>query len=150
MISKNVFFGKRAMSISCVSTWGIKSKLLFSNTIYIMSLSNKYNSFSCFVSRDQYKLIVQSIQFFFHFLIIKYRRIDEFHERIFNDIDNTLDYLNDYTIISKNRLSRYLIINLCNIFEDRLQRPTGRSHAFSVSLQAMVALRSYAKSAFRQ
>lgn len=70
-------------------------------------------------------------------------------ERIFRDIDNPLDYLNDDAVVSKYRLSRPLIINLCNMFGDRLQRPTARSRALPVSLQVMVALRFYATGSFQ-
>lgn len=70
-------------------------------------------------------------------------------ERIFSDIDNPLDNLNDDAIVSKYRLSRPLIINLCNMFEDILKRPTARSPALPVSLQVMVAFRFYATGSFQ-
>ena len=69
--------------------------------------------------------------------------------RIFTDRDNPLDYLDEVEIICKYRLSRLLITTLCRMFQNDLQRPTIRSHAFSVSLQVMVALRFYATGSFQ-
>ena len=66
------------------------------------------------------------------------------------DRGNPLDYTDDADIISKYRLSRPLILNLCQMFQNYLQRPTMRSHAFPVSLQIMVALRFYATGSFQQ
>ena len=69
--------------------------------------------------------------------------------RIFRDRDNPLDYLDDVEIIHKYRLSRPLIITLCRMFQNYLHRPTMRSHAFTISLQVMVALRFYASGSFQ-
>ncbi|XP_061170751.1 putative nuclease HARBI1 [Saccostrea echinata] len=70
-------------------------------------------------------------------------------DRVFRDIDNPLDYLDDEAIIRRYRLSRPLIHDLCEQFQNELQRPTMRSHALPVSLQVMVALRFYATGRFQ-
>ena len=68
---------------------------------------------------------------------------------MFRDRDNPLDYLDDVDIIRKYRLSRPLIVELCRMFHDDLQRPTMRSKAYPVSFQVMVALRFYATGSFQ-
>ncbi|XP_062579744.1 putative nuclease HARBI1 [Saccostrea cucullata] len=70
-------------------------------------------------------------------------------EILFRDIDNPLDYLDDDAIIRRYRLSRPIIHDLCEQFQNELQRPTMRSHALPVSLQVMVALRFYATGSFQ-
>ena len=70
-------------------------------------------------------------------------------DRIFRDRENPLDYESDDCIVRKYRLSRPLIISLCQMFLLNLQRPTLRSSAFPVSLQIMVALRYYATGSFQ-
>jgi hypothetical protein len=62
------------------------------------------------------------------------RRAQRKRERIFSDITNPLDYLDDDAIVSKSRLSQPLIFNLCNIVSDRLQRTTARSRALPVAI----------------
>ena len=69
--------------------------------------------------------------------------------RVFRDIDNPLDYLDDESIVKRYRLSRPIIHDLCEQFQDTLQRPTMRSRAFPVSIQVMVALRFYASGSFQ-
>ena len=78
------------------------------------------------------------------YVFLKRRSQNIRRNRVFRDRDNPLDYTDDADIISKYRLSRSLILNLCQMFQNDLQRPTMRSHAFPVSLQIMVALRFYA------
>ncbi|VDI29494.1 Hypothetical predicted protein [Mytilus galloprovincialis] len=69
--------------------------------------------------------------------------------RLIRDYDNPLDYLDDYDIVRKYRLSGPLIIDLCRMFGNDLKRPTMRSRAFPVSLQIMVALRFYSTGSFQ-
>lgn len=78
------------------------------------------------------------------------RRNPNLHrERIFRDIDNPLDYLDDTDIICKYRLPRHNIIDLCGRFNRDLRRPTLRSRPLPVSLQVMVALNIYATGSFQ-
>ena len=70
-------------------------------------------------------------------------------DRIFRDRDNPLDYETEEAIVSKYRLPRHIIIQLCQQFEHELQRPTLRSCALTVSLQIMVALRFFATGSFQ-
>ena len=77
------------------------------------------------------------------------RRQNIRRNRLLRDYDNPLDYLDDFDIVRKYRLSRPMILNLCNMFQNDLQRPTMRSRSFSVSLQIMVALRFYATGSFQ-
>lgn len=70
-------------------------------------------------------------------------------DRIFRDRDNPLDYETEEAIVSKYRLPRHIIIQLCQQFEHKLQRPTLRSCALTVSLQIMVALRFFATGSFQ-
>ena len=69
-------------------------------------------------------------------------------ERLLRDYDNPLDYLHDDAIVRKHRFSRPMILNLCRMLENDLQRHTMRSRAFPVSLQIMMALRFYATGSF--
>jgi len=77
------------------------------------------------------------------------RRQNIRRERLLRDYANSLDYLHDDDIIRRYRLSRPMILNLCRMFENDLQRPTMRSRAFAVSLQIMMALRFYATGSFQ-
>ncbi|CAC5385319.1 HARBI1 [Mytilus coruscus] len=77
------------------------------------------------------------------------RRQNMWRNRIIRDYDNPLDYLHDFDIIRKYRLSRPLIYDLCRLFQNDPQRPIMRSCAFPVSLQVMVALRFYATGSFQ-
>lgn len=63
--------------------------------------------------------------------------------RILRDYDNPLDYLDDESIVSKDRLTHPLIQNLRATLQNDLQLTTmcSRSRALPVSLQKMVALR---------
>lgn len=70
--------------------------------------------------------------------------------RIWRDYDNPLDYLDDESIVSKDRLTRHIIHNLCAILQNDLQWPTTRARALPVSLQIMIALRFYASDSFRE
>ena len=70
-------------------------------------------------------------------------------EMIFRDRENPLDYESYDCIVRKYRLSRPLIVSLCQMFLLNLQRPALRSSAFPVSLQIMVALRYYATGSFQ-
>ena len=84
------------------------------------------------------------------YVFLRRRRQNIRRNRVSRDHDNPLDYTDDIDIISKYRLSRPLILNLCQMFQNDLQRPTMRSHTFPVSLQIMVALRFYATGSFQQ
>ena len=50
-------------------------------------------------------------------------------ERVFRDIDNPIDYLDDDDIIAKYRLPRFVIFDLCRRFDGDLKRPTLRSRS---------------------
>ena len=65
-------------------------------------------------------------------------------ERVFRDIDNPIDYLDDDDIIAKYRLPR----SNRRLYGD-IKRPTLRSRSLSVSLQVMTALRFYATGSFQ-
>lgn len=67
---------------------------------------------------------------------------------IWRDYDNPLDYLDDESIVRKDRLTRPIIHNLYAILQNDLQWPTTRSRALPVSLQIMMALRFYASDSF--
>lgn len=69
---------------------------------------------------------------------------------IWRDYDNPLDYLDDESIVRKDRLTRPIIHNLYAILQNDLQWPTTRSRALPVSLQIMIALRFYASDIFRE
>ncbi|XP_062572274.1 putative nuclease HARBI1 [Saccostrea cucullata] len=71
-------------------------------------------------------------------------------ERVLRDYNNPLDYLDDESIVSKYRLTRPMIHNLCAMFERDLHRPTMRSRSLPVSLQIMVALLFYASGSFQE
>lgn len=70
-------------------------------------------------------------------------------DRIFRDRDNPLGYETEEAIVSKYRLSRRIIIQLCQQFEYELKPLTLRSCALPVSLQIMVALRFFATGSFQ-
>lgn len=70
-------------------------------------------------------------------------------DRIFRDRDKPLDYETEEAIVSKYRLPRHIIIQLCQQFEHELQRPTLRSCELTFSLQIMVALRFFATGSFQ-
>jgi hypothetical protein len=84
------------------------------------------------------------------YVFLRRRRQNIRRNRVSRDSGNPLDYIDDADIISKYRLSRPLILNLCQMFQNYLQRPTMRPHAVPVSLQIMVALRFYATGSFQQ
>ncbi|CAC5421210.1 HARBI1 [Mytilus coruscus] len=69
--------------------------------------------------------------------------------RLLRDYDNPLDYLDDFDIIRRYRLSRPMIIDLCRRFDNDLHKPTMRSRALPVSLQIMAALRFFATGSFQ-
>lgn len=70
-------------------------------------------------------------------------------DRIFRDRDKPLDYETEEAIVSKYRLPRHIIIQLCQQFEHELQRPTLRSCELTFSLQIMVALGFFATGSFQ-
>ena len=70
-------------------------------------------------------------------------------QRIFRDRNNPLDYLPEEDSIQKYRLTRKLILQVCVMVRDDIDRPTNRSSPLSVSLQVMVALRFYATGTFQ-
>ena len=59
--------------------------------------------------------------------------------RVFQDIDNPIDYLADDDIIAKYRLPRFAIFDLCRRFDGELKRPTLRSRSLSVDSVAFYA-----------
>lgn len=82
------------------------------------------------------------------YVLIRNRQLIR-RERVFRDIINPLDYMDDCDILEKFRLPRHVIFDLCNELNDRLEHPTKRSHALPTSLQVMVALRFYASGSFQ-
>lgn len=64
--------------------------------------------------------------------------------RVFRDRTNPLDCMDDGELISRYRLPRHLIVDLCDKFNDELQRKSMRNHALPVATQILVALRYYA------
>lgn len=78
------------------------------------------------------------------YVCIQRRRIIR-RARILRDYDNPLDYLDDGSIVSKDRLIHLLIHNLCATLQNDLQWTTMRSRVLPVSLQKMVALYAYSK-----
>ena len=70
-------------------------------------------------------------------------------QRIFRDRNNPLDYLPEEDIIQRYRLTRQLILQVCDMVRDDIERPTNRSSPLPVSLQVMVALRFYATGTFQ-
>ena len=73
----------------------------------------------------------------------------EINRRTFRDRQNPLDCMEETEILKKYRLSREVILFLCNRLEGRLKRPTKRSQSLSVSLQICVALRYFATGSFQ-
>ena len=65
-------------------------------------------------------------------------------QRVFRDRIQPLDFMDDDELISRYRLPRHCIIELCDTMTNDLQRPSMRSHALPVSTQVLVALRYYA------
>lgn len=65
-------------------------------------------------------------------------------QRVFRDRIQPLDFLHDEELISRYRLPRHCITELCETMTSDLQRPSMRSHALPVSTQVLVALRYYA------
>ncbi|XP_062581489.1 putative nuclease HARBI1 [Saccostrea cucullata] len=82
------------------------------------------------------------------YLIINERRLLR-RERLFRDRNNPLDYMDDREIISKFRLPRHLILDICQMIQNDITRPTRRSHALPPSLQLMAALRFFATGNFQ-
>ena len=70
-------------------------------------------------------------------------------ERVFLDRNNHLETLNDQGLISKYRLPRRCILDLCEVLRVDLERPTRRNNALTVSQQVLVALRFYATGSFQ-
>jgi len=64
--------------------------------------------------------------------------------RVFRDRTQPLDCMDDDELISRYRLPRMCITELCDLLATELQRTTARSCALPVSTQVLVALRFYA------
>ena len=82
------------------------------------------------------------------FMVMQNRRALR-RQRVFRDRTNPLDYFDDVDIIKRYRLSRPLILQLCDIVRDDICRLTNRSSPLPVPLQVMVALRFYATGSFQ-
>ena len=65
--------------------------------------------------------------------------------RVFRNRTQPLDSLDDDELVSRYRLSRQCIVDLCD-----LERSTIRSNALSVSTQVLVALRYLATGSFQR
>ncbi|XP_062588934.1 putative nuclease HARBI1 [Saccostrea cucullata] len=63
------------------------------------------------------------------YLIINERRLLR-RERLFRDRNNPLDYMDDREIISKFRLPRHLILDICQMIQNDITRPTRRICGF--------------------
>ena len=70
--------------------------------------------------------------------------------RVFRDRTQPLDSLDDDELVSRYRLSRHCIIDLCDLLAADLERSTTRSNALSVSTQVLVALRYFATGSFQR
>ncbi len=68
-------------------------------------------------------------------------------QRVYRDIQDPLD-LNDRKLINKYRFDRRSILDLSNELRNKLQRPTGRSHALEVEMQVCIGLRFLACGSF--
>jgi len=64
--------------------------------------------------------------------------------RVFRDRTQPLDFMDDDELISRYRLPRHLVTELCDMLADDVQRSTGRSQSLLVSTQVLAALRFYA------
>lgn len=71
-------------------------------------------------------------------------------ERVFRDRNNPLDYMDDENLRRRYRFPREVILMLCTVLHDGLQRKTRTARALPVSLQILVALRFYATVTFLQ
>jgi hypothetical protein len=81
--------------------------------------------------------------------LIQQRKLHRNHRlHVFKDTDNPFDYERDESIVSKYWLPWRLIVQLCQLFERELKRPTLRSCTLLVSLQIIVALRFFATGSF--
>ena len=69
--------------------------------------------------------------------------------RVFRDRSQPLDSLDDEELISRYRLNRQCITDLCELLAGDLQRCTGRSASLSVATQILVALRYFATGSFQ-
>lgn len=69
-------------------------------------------------------------------------------ERVFRDRNNPLDYMDDEDIIQRYRLSRPVVLELYELLNYDLERPTMRSHSILVSLKISTALRFFATGSF--
>jgi len=70
--------------------------------------------------------------------------------RVFRDRTQPLDSLDDDELISRYRLNRQCIVDLCDLLASDLERCTNRSSALSVSTQVLVALRYFATGSFQR
>lgn len=59
-------------------------------------------------------------------------------ERVFRDRNNPLDSLNDNQLISRYRFPRRSLMDLIDLVENDLRRPTGRSMAIPPTLQVHI------------
>lgn len=70
--------------------------------------------------------------------------------RVFRDRTQPLDSFDDEQLVTRYRLNRECIINLCDLLCDDLERCTQRSGALSVTTQLLVALRYFATGSFQR
>lgn len=70
-------------------------------------------------------------------------------QRVFRDRSNPLDFMDERELISKYRLTRNVIVELCQLLEPHVRRVTARSQSLPVSLQVLVALRFFATGSFQ-
>jgi len=78
-------------------------------------------------------------------LLAVYQQEDEIRKaRVFRDRTQPLEFMDDDELISRYRLSRQCILEVCDWLSADLKRPTARSHSLPVSTQVLVALRYYA------
>jgi len=70
--------------------------------------------------------------------------------QLFRNRTQPLDSLDDDQLVSRYRLSRHCIIDLCDLLAADLERSTTRSNALSVSTQVLVALCYFATGSFQR
>lgn len=74
------------------------------------------------------------------YLCVQGRRRRIRREGIVRDYDNPLDNLHDQSIVSKYRLTRQMIHNICALLKNDLHRPTTKPRSLPLRIQIMAAL----------
>lgn len=69
-------------------------------------------------------------------------------ERIYLPHINHLETINNKKLYKRYRFNRDSIYIICDLLREDLERATSRSHALSVEVQVLIALRFYASGAF--